>query len=351
MTGPPRRMTRVAVIQPALALGEIQAQPRPRRGPRSRRPPRARRRGDRAARGDGQPERVREAAAVHPGARSTASPCICSRAWRASSTACSRAASWRSAAGTRTGPTCWRSPTDRCTCTTRTYRRRGSSTSTAAAMTPARSAAGTLGLHRGPDVGLGVGALPHQREGQERRSPDRHRGHVLALGAHRLAGTGGPAEPHRARPLARAGRGPAGTGGPPHGGARGTRLARRADHRRNAAHARGPVADGDDRRVADLRPRRLDPGPPHARAGRGPRRRRRRPRRGAGARGGDPRSLLDPRDVADDQSRLALDERDRRALLFPATPPPRLPVAGAAAGRPARRGPPGGPGTAPLASG
>ena len=72
-----RVMTRIAVVQPALELGEVEAQPRPHRGSHPRRPPRARRRRDRRPRGVHDAERLREGPARHRRARSTASRSSC----------------------------------------------------------------------------------------------------------------------------------------------------------------------------------------------------------------------------------------------------------------------------------
>ena len=80
--------------------------------------------------------------------------------------------------------------------------------------------------------------------------------------------------------------------------------------RRNSAGPGNPLAHADARRVADLRSRRHDPRPSDARGRPGPRGSRCRAR-GSRAAGCDPGSLLDPGHDADHPRGLARDERPR----------------------------------------
>ena len=299
-------MTRIAVVQPALALGRGRGEPRAHRGSDPRRPPRARRRGDRRARGVHHAERLREGAARHAAAGRRPAAAAARRAWRASSTACSPAASSRSAARHTYGTFVLAEPDG-----VAAPARQGHPDRLGAALLP--SAATTTGvvqcararLHRRPDVGLGVGALPHRRARAGAGREARARRHVLALDAAQLAraaalvdaraSTRSGARQARALPgqVARL------TGVP-------------VAHASHVGPVRGetplgpgiPWADADARRVADLRPRRHGPRAPDARGRRGPRRRGRRAG-GPGAGRSDRGSLLDPRDDADDPRRLA----------------------------------------------
>ena len=194
-------MTRIAAVQPALALGEVEAQPRRiedliRDAHREHSARRHRRPGGAAPRPTSTP---RSCAA--PRGRSTASPSSCSRAWRASSTASIGggflAVRGDHAYGTyvlaepdgaahlhdKDIPTAWE----------HNYYRGGDDDGVVRCERARR--------HGRPDVRLGVGAQPHVRPRARGRRAARARRHVLALVAART----GPARCAVGRARARPG--------------------------------------------------------------------------------------------------------------------------------------------------
>ena len=249
-------MTRIAVVQPALELGQVEAQPRADRGSDPRRPSRARRRGDRRPRGVHDAERLRQGPARHAttGRRPAA----------ADARAPGARARLRARRRVRRGPRrehlrhvrARRARRRRCTCTTRTSRPPGSSTSTSAATTRASSQCAALGCAVGLMSGWEWARFRTAARVRARRREARARRDVLAVDAAQLARAAALVGAARARDLAPPGAGAAGPGRAPHRRAGRARLARRPGARRNAARARDPVGDADARRVADLRPRR-----------------------------------------------------------------------------------------------